>query len=397
MGDIIVQKYGGSSVATTEKIITIAKRLIERKKTNPKIVVVVSAMGDTTDDYISLAKEITDTPDKRELDVLMSTGEMISASLLAMSLKSMGCDAISYNAYQLDIQTSGTHGKSLIDDIDVSKIEKSLDEGNIVVVTGFQGLDDIGDITTLGRGGSDTSAVALAVKLNGKCEIYTDVDGIMTADPRVVEDASLINEMTYNEVFQLADHGAKVIHPKAVEIAKRGNVPLVIKNTMSECKGTVIKSNVSEEEKRLISGITHLNNRIQVRVRLSENRDSKSYRSLLKLLAKNHISLDLINIFPEHQMFTIDSSEKEKLNEIMNKAGIKYSIIEGCSTIAIVGAGMNGVPGVMASIINTLTSNEIEVLQTTDSNMTIWCLIYTSKVKEAIRLLHKEFNLGNIN
>ena len=219
----------------------------------------------------------------------------------------------------------------------------------------------------------------------------------MTADPRVVEDASLINEMTYNEVFQLADHGAKVIHPKAVEIAKRGNVPLVIKNTMSECKGTVIKSNVSEEEKRLISGITHLNNRIQVRVRLSENRDSKSYRSLLKLLAKNHISLDLINIFPEHQMFTIDASEKEKLNEIMNKAGIKYSIIEGCSTIAIVGAGMNGVPGVMASIINTLTSNEIEVLQTTDSNMTIWCLIYTSKVKEAIRLLHKEFNLGNIN
>lgn len=216
MGDIIVQKYGGSSVATTEKIITIAKRLIERKKTNPKIVVVVSAMGDTTDDYISLAKEITDTPDKRELDVLMSTGEMISASLLAMSLKSMGCDAISYNAYQLDIQTSGTHGKSLIDDIDVSKIEKSLDEGKIVVVTGFQGLDDIGDITTLGRGGSDTSAVALAVKLNGKCEIYTDVDGIYFTDPRKFKDAKKLEEIEYEEMLELASLGAQVMHSRSI-------------------------------------------------------------------------------------------------------------------------------------------------------------------------------------
>ena len=191
-----------------------------------------------------------------------------------------------------------------------------------------------------------------------------------------------------------ADQGAKVIHPNAVALAKKGNVPLVIKNTMNDSKGTMIKSDISEEEKRLISGITHLNNRIQVRVRLSDNRERRSYRNLLELLAKNHISLDLINIFPEHQMFTIDASEKDKLSEIMSKAEIKYSIIENCSTIAIVGAGMNGVPGVMARIINTLTRNEIEVLQTTDSNMTIWCLIDSKKVPEAIRLLHTEFNLG---
>ena len=280
-------------------------------------------------------------------------------------------------------------------DVDTRNIMKVLEAGKVPVVTGFQGVTKEGFFTTLGRGGSDTSACILGVALKAKeIDIYTDVDGIMTADPRMVEDASLISEMTYNEVFQLADQGAKVIHPKAVDLAKKGNVPLVIKNTMNDSKGTMIKSNVSEEEKRLISGITHLNNRIQVRVRLSDNKGKGSYRNLLELLAKNHISLDLINIFPEHQMFTIDATEKDKLSEIMSKAEIKYTTIEDCSTIAIVGAGMNGVPGVMARIITTLTSNNIEVLQTTDSNMTIWCLINTKKVPEAIRLLHNEFGLG---
>ena len=351
-----------------------------------------------TDTLLSLVDGNFKENNKAAQDLLMCCGEIISSVVMCNDLYKHGITAVPLTGGQAGIITNSNFTDAQSIKVDTTNIMKIVESGKVPVITGFQGVTENGFFTTLGRGGSDTSACILGVALKAKeIAIYTDVDGIMTADPRVVEDASLINEMTYNEVFQLADHGAKVIHPKAVEIAKRGNVPLVIKNTMSECKGTVIKSNVSEEEKRLISGITHLNNRIQVRVRLSENRDSKSYRSLLKLLAKNHISLDLINIFPEHQMFTIDASEKEKLNEIMNKAGIKYSIIEGCSTIAIVGAGMNGVPGVMASIINTLTSNEIEVLQTTDSNMTIWCLIYTSKVKEAIRLLHKEFNLGNIN
>ncbi|MGL4911308.1 MAG: aspartate kinase, partial [Romboutsia sp.] len=186
---IIVQKYGGSSVGSTEKIKNIAKNIINRKETNEKIVVVVSAMGDTTDDYISLAKNIANSPDKRELDVLMSTGEMISASLLSMALNDLGCKSISYSAYQLDIQTSGLHGKSSIDDINVEKIKNKLEHGYVVIVTGFQGVNHDGDITTLGRGGSDTSAVALAVKLEGKCEIYTDVDGIYSTDPRKYRDA----------------------------------------------------------------------------------------------------------------------------------------------------------------------------------------------------------------
>lgn len=401
--DIIVQKFGGTSVSTEERRKQVIKKISKAIESGLKPVVVVSAMGRAgepyaTDTLLSLVDGNFKENNKAAQDLLMCCGEIISSVVMCNDLYKHGITAVPLTGGQAGIITNSNFTDAQSIKVDTTNIMKIVELGKVPVITGFQGVTENGFFTTLGRGGSDTSACILGVALKAKeIAIYTDVDGIMTADPRVVEDASLINEMTYNEVFQLADHGAKVIHPKAVEIAKRGNVPLVIKNTMSECKGTVIKSNVSEEEKRLISGITHLNNRIQVRVRLSENRDSKSYRSLLKLLAKNHISLDLINIFPEHQMFTIDASEKEKLNEIMNKAGIKYSIIEGCSTIAIVGAGMNGVPGVMASIINTLTSNEIEVLQTTDSNMTIWCLIYTSKVKEAIRLLHKEFNLGNIN
>ena len=401
--DIIVQKFGGTSVSTEERRKQVIKKISKAIESGLKPVVVVSAMGRAgepyaTDTLLSLVYDNFKENNKAAQYLLMCCGEIISSVVMCNDLYKHGITAVPLTGGQAGIITNSNFTDAQSIKVDTTNIMKIVESGKVPVITGFQGVTENGFFTTLGRGGSDTSACILGVALKAKeIAIYTDVDGIMTADPRVVEDASLINEMTYNEVFQLADHGAKVIHPKAVEIAKRGNVPLIIKNTMSECKGTVIKSNVSEEEKRLISGITHLNNRIQVRVRLSENRDSKSYRSLLKLLAKNHISLDLINIFPEHQMFTIDASEKEKLNEIMNKAGIKYSIIEGCSTIAIVGAGMNGVPGVMASIINTLTSNEIEVLQTTDSNMTIWCLIYTSKVKEAIRLLHKEFNLGNIN
>ena len=398
-----MQKFGGTSVSTEERRKQVIKKISKAIESGLKPVVVVSAMGRAgepyaTDTLLSLVDDNFKENNKAAQDLLMCCGEIISSVVMCNDLYKHGITAVPLTGGQAGIITNSNFTDAQSIKVDTTNIMKIVESGKVPVITGFQGVTENGFFTTLGRGGSDTSACILGVALKAKeIAIYTDVDGIMTADPRVVEDASLINEMTYNEVFQLADHGAKVIHPKAVEIAKRGNVPLIIKNTMSECKGTVIKSNVSEEEKRLISGITHLNNRIQVRVRLSENRDSKSYRSLLKLLAKNHISLDLINIFPEHQMFTIDASEKEKLNEIMNKAGIKYSIIEGCSTIAIVGAGMNGVPGVMASIINTLTSNEIEVLQTTDSNMTIWCLIYTSKVKEAIRLLHKEFNLGNIN
>lgn len=398
--DIIVQKFGGTSVSTEERRKQVIKKIGKAIESGLKPVVVVSAMGRkgeayATDTLLSLVDDNFKNNNKSAQDLLMCCGEIISSVVLCNDLYKHGITAVPLTGGQAGIITNDVHTNAQAIDVDTSNIMKILESGKVPVVTGFQGVTKEGFFTTLGRGGSDTSACILGVALNAKeIDIYTDVDGIMTADPRMVEDASLINEMTYNEGFQLADQGAKVIHPNAVALAKKGNVPLVIKNTMNDSKGTMIKSDISEEEKRLISGITHLNNRIQVRVRLSDNRERRSYRNLLELLAKNHISLDLINIFPEHQMFTIDASEKDKLSEIMSKAEIKYSIIENCSTIAIVGAGMNGVPGVMARIINTLTRNEIEVLQTTDSNMTIWCLIDSKKIPEAIRLLHTEFNLG---
>ena len=398
--NIIVQKFGGTSVSTEERRKQVINKIGKAIENGLKPVVVVSAMGRmgeayATDTLLSLVDNNFKDNNKSAQDLLMCCGEIISSVVLCNDLYKHGITAVPLTGGQAGIITNNVHTDAQAIDVDTRNIIKVLEEGKVPVVTGFQGVTKDGFFTTLGRGGSDTSACILGVALKAKeIDIYTDVDGIMTADPRIVKDASLINEMTYNEVFQLADQGAKVIHPKAVDLAKKGNVPLVIKNTMSDSKGTIIKSNVSEEEKRLISGITHLNNRIQVRVRLVDNKDKGTYRNLLELLAKNHISLDLINIFPEHQMFTIDASEKEKLSEIMSKAEIKYTIIENCSTVAIVGAGMNGVPGVMARIINTLTSNNIEILQTTDSNMTIWCLIDTKNVSEAVRLLHSEIGLG---
>lgn len=398
MGDIIVQKYGGSSVATTEKIITIAKRLIERKKTNPKIVVVVSAMGDTTDDYISLAKEITDTPDKRELDVLMSTGEMISASLLAMSLKSMGCDAISYNAYQLDIQTSGTHGKSLIDDIDVSKIEKSLDEGKIVVVTGFQGLDDIGDITTLGRGGSDTSAVALAVKLNGKCEIYTDVDGIYFTDPRKFKDAKKLEEIEYEEMLELASLGAQVMHSRSIELAQKYQIELYVGLSCSDIKGTYIRGmkNMKLEDK-VITGLATSDDDVAITIDI----DEEKIVDLFESIANENISMDMIsqtapiNSSNITVSFTIQKEDLVKAKEIVSKYVLKNKIIidENITKLSLVGLGMKHTSGVASKVFNILRKNGIKVKLITTSEIRITCAISSKDTHAAVQGIAREFNI----
>ena len=401
--NIVVQKFGGTSVSTEERRKQVVNKILEGIKQGYKPVVVVSAMGRkgepyATDTLLSLLDSNFKEDNRSAKDLLMCCGEIISSVILCNDLYRVGINAVPLTGGQAGIITNDDYNDAQYTDVNTDKIEAIIKEGRVPVICGFQGVTKEGYFTTLGRGGSDTSACILGVALKAKeIQIYTDVDGIMTADPRMVKNASLINEITYNEVFQLADQGAKVIHPKAVGLAKKGNVPLVIKNTMNNCKGTLITNNISKDEKRFISGITHLNNRIQVRVRLSENKDVKAYRNLLELVAKNGISLDLINIFPAHQMFTIDASEKEKLTEIMNKANIKFSMIENCSTIAIVGAGMTGVPGIMANIINTLINNDIEVLQTTDSNMNIWCLIYSRDICKAIKLLHDKFQLSLVH
>lgn len=398
MSKVVVQKYGGSSVSSTEKIKLIASKLIERKKKNPKIVVVVSAMGDTTDDFISLAKDITKAPDKRELDVLMSTGEMISASLLSMSLNSLGCEAVSYNAYQLNIKTSGLHGKSLIDDIDVSKINESLDSGKIVIVTGFQGLNDEGDITTLGRGGSDTSAVALAVKLNGICEIYTDVDGIYFTDPRKYSEAKKIEEIEYEEMLELASLGAQVMHSRSVELAQKYNVELYVGLSCSDIEGTYIRgSKEMKLEDKVITGLATCDEDAAITV-VDINMEDVS--KLFEKIAVDGVSIDMISQTAPFNdkvnvSFTIPKDDLMQCREIVGCFVPKGSIIidEEITKFSLVGLGMKNTSGVASKVFKIFSDNSIAVKLITTSEIRITCAINSSCKEVAIREIAKEFNL----
>ncbi len=397
---IVVQKFGGTSVSTKErrqKVVEKVKNVIDEGYSP---VVVVSAMGRSGDPYatdtlLSLVGDKFKNTNKLASDLLMCCGELISSVVMSNELFDAGIDAIPLTGGQAGIKTDNVFTNAQHLDVDPKQILDFVSKGRVPVVTGFQGMSEDGFFTTLGRGGSDTSAAILGVALEAEqIEIYTDVDGIMTADPRIVKDASLINVISYNEVFQLAEQGAKVIHPRAVDIAMKSNVPLFIKNTMSDAKGTLINNNGDLNNSKIITGITHQNNRIQVKIKAKENLDNPKYKDLLSLLAANKISLDLINIFPEQQIFTIGEDKKKEFENILNTINIKYSLTENCSQLAIVGSRMTGIPGVIAKIVQSLNENNIEVLQTADSHMTIWCLIHSDNVAEAINALHKSFELS---
>ena len=398
MSKVVVQKYGGSSVSSTEKIKLIANKLIERKKKDPKIVVVVSAMGDTTDDFISLAKDITKYPDKRELDVLMSTGEIISASLLSMSLNSLGCEAVSYNAYQLNIKTSGLHGKSSIDDIDVSKINDALDSGKIVIVTGFQGLNDEGDITTLGRGGSDTSAVALAVKLDGVCEIYTDVDGIYFTDPRKYSEAKKIKEIEYEEMLELASLGAQVMHSRSVELAQKYNIELYVGLSCSDIEGTYIRgSKEMKLEDKVITGLATSDDDAAITI-VDINIDDVS--KLFGKIALDGISVDMIGQTAPldkkvNVSFTIPKVDLKECEEIVECFVPKKNIVidKEITKFSLVGLGMKDTSGVASKVFKIFSDNNIVVKLITTSEIRITCAINSSSKELAIRAVAKEFNL----
>ena len=397
---IIIQKFGGTSVSTEDRRNKVALKVKGAIKEGYSPVVVVSAMGRkgepyATDTLLSLVDNNFKRNNLQAIDMLMCCGEFISSVVMSNTLINEGIEAIPLTGGQAGIITNENFSEAELIYTNSKYILKLIEIGKVPVVTGFQGITEEGKFTTLGRGGSDTSACILGEALKAeKIEIYTDVDGIMTADPRIVKDASLISSISYNEIFQLADQGAKVIHPRAVDCARKANIPIVIKNTMNNCNGTLINSNGNKNSNKIISGITHLNNRTQVTVRLKDNRDNDNYRHLLDILAKDKISLDLINIFPTEQIFTIDSNKKEKLEEVLNKMDIIYDVNDNCSTIALVGIGMRGIPGIMAKIINTLFESSIDILQTADSNMTIWCLIKSEYVDIALNLLHKAFNLS---
>ena len=395
---VVVQKYGGSSVADTDKIRTIAEGIIERKKTDPNIVVVVSAMGKTTDGYINMAKSVTDKPCKRELDALLSTGEMISASMLAITLESLGCKAISYNAYQLDIHTSGNHGKSLIDDINVDRIQESLDEGYVVVVTGFQGINDEGDITTLGRGGSDTSAVALAVKLNGKCEIYTDVDGVYFTDPRAYADAKKLDEIEYEEMLELASLGAKVMHSRSIELAQKYGVEVYVGRTCGTVKGTYIRGGKNMKlEDKVITGIATSDADSSITIK---ELDMDNVSALFEDIANKSISVDMISQTAPidgklNVSFTIPKEEVEECIELAKKytSDENVAVDNDITKFSLVGLGMKHTSGVASKVFRIFKENNIRVKLITTSEIRITCAINTSDKEVAIQKMCEEFNV----
>ena len=395
---VVVQKYGGSSVADTDKIRAIAEGIIERKKTDPNIVVVVSAMGKTTDGYINMAKSVTDKPCKRELDALLSTGEMISASMLAITLEALGYKAISYNAYQLDIHTSGNHGKSLIDDINVDRIQESLDEGYVVVVTGFQGINDEGDITTLGRGGSDTSAVALAVKLNGKCEIYTDVDGVYFTDPRAYADAKKLDEIEYEEMLELASLGAKVMHSRSIELAQKYGVEVYVGRTCGTVKGTYIRGGKNMKlEDKVITGIATSDADSSITIK---ELDMDNVSALFEDIANKSISVDMISQTAPidgklNVSFTIPKEEVEECIELAKKytSDENVAVDNEITKFSLVGLGMKHTSGVASKVFRIFKENNIRVKLITTSEIRITCAINTSDKEVAIQKMCEEFNV----
>ncbi|NLZ48212.1 MAG: aspartate kinase [Clostridiales bacterium] len=398
--NIVVQKFGGTSLSTKERRQLVINKIIECKKNGKLPVVVVSAMGrkgDTyaTDTLLSLIDKDFQNNNKRASDLLISCGEIISSVVLASDMYEAGLEAIPMTGGQAGIITNNDYSQAEVIKVNTDGILGLLKSSVIPIITGFQGITEDGDITTLGRGGSDLSAVIIGGALGAEeVEIYTDVNGIMTADPKIVNNASLISEISYNEVFQLADQGAKVIHPKAIEAAMKYNVKLSIKNTLNNCEGTSITKSVDYKgEKKIITGITYMNDRVQIRIPYESNSENAEYDNILDILGQNNISIDLINVFPKEKVFTIDDKDKNFVYDLLNKLNIKYSKEEQCSKIAVVGSGMKGVPGVMARILSTLKREKIQVLQTADSHMTIWCLVNSCNTEKAIIALHNEFNL----
>ncbi len=396
---IIVQKFGGTSVATPESRDKVIEKIQWAKRDGKSPVVVVSAIGRkgspyATDTLIDFVKETGGEMSDHSYDLLVSCGEIISTVTLVTLLNSKGLKAKAFTGGQAGIITNHAHRDAELISTEVEALRDALDKDIIPVVAGFQGITTSGEVTTLGRGGSDTTASILGMALKAEqIEIFTDVDGIMTADPRVCDVAKIIPEISYEEVFQMADSGAKVIHPKAVEYAKRANIPLIIRNTFSSEKGTYVLNTCNKDQNeitnKIITSVAHRSNRVQFTI----NENIVVQENILSKMADKDISIDLINIFPSYIIFTINSENRERLQKILDKSGYKYTVVDNCAKITVIGEGMTGVPGVMSRIIKALTYASVDVLQTADSLTTISCLIDENMVSKAITVLHEEFNL----
>ena len=405
---LIVKKFGGSSVATTEKILNVAKRVLSDKNPEDKIVVVVSAMGDATDDLISLAEGIDDQPYKaeysRELDMLLTTGEQVSIALLSMAFQKLGHPAISMTGAMIGMKTSSVHTKGRILGIEPKRVHEELNKGNIVVVAGFQGIDKFGDPVTLGRGGSDTSAVALAGALKADaCEIFTDVDGIYTADPRIVKNAQKMREITYYEMLEMARLGAGVMQPRSVEVGKYFNIPIHVRSTFTNTNGTIIREDYTVEDRPFeIRGVTHDEKVAKIAVLGVPNQPGIAH-SIFSALADANIDVDMIvqsirNIEKNitDMVFTIASSDlpeaKKVVENVAEKLGAVSAIFEeDVAKVSIVGAGMLGAPGIAARMFGALAKANVNIDIISTSEISVSCLIKGNQVKDAVNSIHEEF------
>ena len=406
MKKIVVQKFGGTSVADTDKIKNVAKAVIRERNLGHDVVVVVSAMGHTTDCLVKMAKDISENPSSREMDMLLSTGEGVSIALLAMALQAQGCPAVSMNAIQVGIMTEKVHSKARIINIKTDKINSHLEKGEVVVVAGFQGVTDDLEITTLGRGGSDTSAVALAGALNAiRCDIYTDVEGVYTTDPRIVPHASRLDEISYEEMLELARVGANVLHPRAVETAKQYNVPLRVRSTFKlDNLGTLILGVDEMELHKPVTGVA--SDLSQLRVVVCDVIDNPgTAAALFNGLADANVSVDMIiqsyarkALNTNDIAFTIDKGDVEQTLAIVEsvKEKLGYSNVfvdDKIAKVSIVGAGMIDRPGIAATMFKTLADLGINIKMISTSEIKISCIVAEDDAKKAVEGLHKVFHL----
>ena len=409
MRKIIVQKFGGTSVADTEKIKNVAKIVIKEKENGNDVVVVVSAMGHTTDYLVKMAKDLTPNPSEREMDMLLSTGEGVSIALLAMAIQAQGYDAVSYNAMQIGIMTENKHSKARIVDIKTDKLRQNLKQGKIIVIAGFQGVTEDGEITTLGRGGSDTSAVALAAALNAeRCDIYTDVEGVYTTDPRVVPNASKLKEISYEEMLELAHAGANVLHPRSVETAKLNNVPLRVRSSFKiNNLGTLILGVDKMELSNPVAGVAQ--DLSQARIVVCDVPDKPGVAAkLFSKLANENISVDMIIQSYARKVsntndiaFTVDKTDVAKtvsaLNLLKEEIGAtgQIEVDENISKVSIVGAGMIDRPGVASLMFETLAQQNVNIRMISTSEIKISCLVDKDQSLKAVKALHEAFHLDS--
>lgn len=400
---ILVQKFGGSSVATPALRSQVAEKVVRARADGYAQLVVVSAMGRAGDPYatdtlLGLALATGADTTARELDLIASCGEIISAVVLAGTLRQKGVDCLALTGGQAGIITDSNFTSAQIIRVNPEPVLRHLREGRIAVVAGFQGKTEEGEVTTIGRGGSDTTAVALGAAVGAEVvEIYTDVDGIKTADPRLVPEAKTLELITYSEIFQMANQGAKVVHPQAVEIAMRRNLPLRVRSTFSDSPGTLIASGMPGgwpgfQVGKIITAVTHIADVARVKVSTPEDDVSLELR-IFEELARGNISVDLINVSPSEKSFIIKDSDVARAMLILDRLGLKYEVYPDCAKVSVVGAGMRGVPGVMARVVRALHDAGVRILQTADSHLTISCLVRGGDVGRAVRALHHQFGM----